>query len=290
MNCLTFSLTLVSLVVGYVQSHELYVLNSPEFVKINQSTPIRTTELAEIISSVLGFTVPHGVKTYNTLLVADPFSLPEAVVVLEIPGLKNPGFDLNKVEHHNLILDESLAEVYATVEQTMKERLDNKEYSLIHGSLTNEEFLKTQVFHPNFKLNPSIKPHHIDSYDEKYKVFFNEIYNLHQLGQGVKESMLQNYVPDLHWFQLQGVKALVAVHDPNSKEAIDGSKVLNEAISALVQSYNEIYNNQVFFIAITNDGVQTPRRKREVDSVEAVINYFRIIILYYNKIMFIYLF
>lgn len=70
----------------------------------------------------------------------DPFSLPEAVVVLEIPGLKNPGFDIN-VDHHNLVLDESLNEVYATVESRMKERLENKEYSIMHGSLTDEEFV-----------------------------------------------------------------------------------------------------------------------------------------------------
>lgn len=71
----------------------------------------------------------------------DPFSFPEAVIVLEIPGLKNPGFDLNKVDHHDLILDEPLDKVYTTVEQRMKERLENKEYSLMHGSLTNEEFV-----------------------------------------------------------------------------------------------------------------------------------------------------
>lgn len=73
---------------------------------------------------------------------ADPFSLPEAVVVLEIPGLKNPGFDLNKIDHHNLVLDESLDNVYTTVEHRMKERLDNKKYSLLHGSLTDEEFVR----------------------------------------------------------------------------------------------------------------------------------------------------
>jgi len=75
-------------------------------------------------------------------MVADPFSLPEAVVVLEIPGLNNPGFDLNKVNRHDLILDEPLDEVYSTVEHRMKERLDNKEYSLMHGSLTNDEFVR----------------------------------------------------------------------------------------------------------------------------------------------------
>lgn len=63
----------------------------------------------------------------------------------------------------------------------------------------------------------------------------------------VKESMLKNNVPDLHWFQLQGVKALTAVNGQNSDKTIDGEKVLNEAISTLVQSYNEIYNNEVFF-------------------------------------------
>jgi len=57
--------------------------------------------------------------------------------------------------------------------------------------------------------------------------------------------MLKNNVPDLHWFQLQGVKALTAVNEPNSAETIEGEKLLNEAISTLVQSYNEIYNNEV---------------------------------------------
>jgi len=58
--------------------------------------------------------------------------------------------------------------------------------------------------------------------------------------------MLKNNVPDFHWFQLQGIKALTAINEPNSKETIDGEKVFNEALSILVQSYNEIYNNEVF--------------------------------------------
>lgn len=53
-------------------------------------------------------------------------------------------------------------------------------------------------------------------------------------------------MPDFHWFQLQGIKTLAANYEPNSKETIDGKKMLNDAISMLIQSYNEIYNNQVF--------------------------------------------
>lgn len=75
-------------------------------------------------------------------MIADPFSLPEAVVVLEIPGLKNPGFNLDKVDHHNLLLDESLDGVYATVEKIMKQRLGDKQFSLMHGSLSSEEFVR----------------------------------------------------------------------------------------------------------------------------------------------------
>lgn len=75
-------------------------------------------------------------------MVADPFSLPEAVIILEIPGLKNPGFNLNIVDHHDLILDEPLEDVYATVEHRIKERFADKEYSILHGSLANEEFVR----------------------------------------------------------------------------------------------------------------------------------------------------
>lgn len=45
-----------------VRSHDVYVLNTPEHVKINESVPLRATELADIVSTVLGFTVPHGVS------------------------------------------------------------------------------------------------------------------------------------------------------------------------------------------------------------------------------------
>ncbi|XP_050059567.1 ATPase H(+)-transporting accessory protein 2 [Aphis gossypii] len=275
MSCLITTIALATAVLASAsaQSHQLYVLNSPSNVKIGQSSvPLRATELADVVSSTFGFSVPHGEKTWSNIMMADPFSLPEAVVVLEIPGSKNPGFDLNKVDHRDLVLDEPLNEVFATVEHRMKERLANKEYSIMHGSLTNVEFLKNQVFHPNFKLNPSIKPQLIDSYDEKYAVFFNEVYHLHQLGQGVKESGLKNNVPDFHWFQLQGIKALTAVNGENSEETIDGQKVLNEAISTLVQSYNEIYNNEVLIIAITNNAKESHRNKRELSGVEMDLN------------------
>jgi len=49
---------------------------------------------------------------------------------------------LDKVDHHDLLLDESLDGVYATVEKRMKQRLGNKQFSLMHGSLSNEEFVR----------------------------------------------------------------------------------------------------------------------------------------------------
>lgn len=60
-----------------VRCHDMYVLNSPESIKIKQSIPLRATELTDIISSMFGFTVPHGVsigylqytlKQFNDLL------------------------------------------------------------------------------------------------------------------------------------------------------------------------------------------------------------------------------
>lgn len=75
----------------------------------------------------------------------DPYSFPEAVVVLEIPGLKNPGFNLNKVDHHDLILDVPLNNVYTVVEEIIKDKLDDEEYNLMHGSLTNEEFVSQLI-------------------------------------------------------------------------------------------------------------------------------------------------
>lgn len=61
----------------------------------------------------------------------------------------------------------------------------------------------------------------------------------------IKEGSLKNNVQDFHWFKLQGIKSLTALHAPNSKEIDGGEEVLNEAISTLIQSYNEVYNNQV---------------------------------------------
>lgn len=47
------------------QSHQLYVLNCPENVKIGQSSvPLRATELADVVSSTLGFTVSNGVSSH----------------------------------------------------------------------------------------------------------------------------------------------------------------------------------------------------------------------------------
>lgn len=48
-----------------VQGDDLYVLNYPENVKINQSTPVQNTELADIILSMMGFTVPRAVSLHN---------------------------------------------------------------------------------------------------------------------------------------------------------------------------------------------------------------------------------
>jgi len=203
-------------------------------------------------------------------MVFDPFLLPEAVVVLEIPGFKDLELDTN--DKHHLLLDTSLNDVYATVESRMKERLANKEYSVMHGSLTNEEFVKNEIFHPNYKLNPSFT--YINADDpgqEKYRVFYNEIFYLQQLQLGIKESYLKNNIPDFHWFQLQGVKTFTK--DESSKRDFSNNKiVLDEAINNLVISYNEIYDNNVVIITITSDAKQSLRHKRETDTIEENLN------------------
>lgn len=66
----------------------------------------------------------------------------------------------------------------------------------------------------------------------------------------VKESGFKNNVQDFHWFQLQGIKELISVHEPSTEEKMVAEKMLNEAISSLVQSYNELYNNQVYNLPI----------------------------------------
>lgn len=89
-------------------------------------------------------------------MIADPFSLAEAVVVLEIPGLKNPGFSVDIIDHHPLILDESLDGVYTTVENKMKQRLKEKKYSVMRGSLSNEEFVRKKLITTSQLYNLSI--------------------------------------------------------------------------------------------------------------------------------------
>lgn len=45
-----------------VHSHDMYVLNSPDYVQLNRSVSLRATELADVISSMFGFTVSNGVS------------------------------------------------------------------------------------------------------------------------------------------------------------------------------------------------------------------------------------
>lgn len=61
----------------------------------------------------------------------------------------------------------------------------------------------------------------------------------------MKEKNMKNDVPAFHWFQLQGVKVLAAENDPDSIETLDNELVLLEAITTLVHSYVQVYNNQV---------------------------------------------
>lgn len=81
-------------------------------------------------------------NTWNRLLMSDPFELPEAIVILEIPGKKNPGFNMDTVDHHDLIMDESLDQVYATIERRMKERFAEKQYSLMRNTITEKQFVR----------------------------------------------------------------------------------------------------------------------------------------------------
>lgn len=87
----------------------------------------------------------HQERTWSKLLMSDPFELPEAVVILEIPGKKNPGFDLNNVDQHELIMDESLEQVYTTIEYNMKERFAEKHYSFMRNLMTQEEFVRKKI-------------------------------------------------------------------------------------------------------------------------------------------------
>ncbi|CAH0399151.1 unnamed protein product [Chilo suppressalis] len=265
---------LVFLIIGANASGEFTVLHSPKSLKFTGSSKTLESQLKEIFSASLGLSVEEN-SEWNGLSIVDPFSTPEAIVEVYVDGvssLGNPGLSKSKI--YPLSVDEYEPDTFEAVEHRIKQHFTNGGNKLVKIDLSDIDQLisRTDVFGsitpPKAK---KVTLQHLKYSIEEDFQFLTELEALKTVANQVK-AIKPDDVIDFYNFRFRSLHALSDFHGPNSLQAKEAKKLLNEALLELSKAFEKAYDGSVLVTVVNTDVAHTRRTIRSPENEKQVQN------------------
>uniref|UniRef100_A0ABD2WA21 Renin receptor n=1 Tax=Trichogramma kaykai TaxID=54128 RepID=A0ABD2WA21_9HYME len=265
---------------------DFVVLHTPDNVIFKGSKEIDQSNLKEVFSAALGYTVKHQKQSWSGLSITSPFDLPEAVVAIAVEGVDSLG--AIKGKKYPLLADEVEEATWQNLRGRLEQRdNDNLLVRIYLGDGLDAVSITLNIFwllHHNIhyyffkKLGQSalgeLKPTLIDesqlkalsSKNEQDHTFLEEVQLLRAIAKKVPTAVTADNKPDVYWLVVSGLKPIFEAYGKNSVAAKEALALLNEALHEVSKAFMDVYKNQVLITAFTNDPsqVHSARPKRQV--------------------------
>ncbi|XP_053986836.1 ATPase H(+)-transporting accessory protein 2 isoform X2 [Hylaeus volcanicus] len=241
---------LLTVFVAVKASGDFVVLHSPNSVLFNGNEEVEQSLLKEVLAAALGFTVKQR-GTWSGISIADPFNLPEAVVVVAIEGVGS--LDIPKGKRFPL----NVNEVEETTWQALRERLEERDNdnTLVRISLGDGLDALGQSALGELKPTPidetSLKALNLGKEDDKK--FLEEVQLLHAIAKKAPSAIKSDLKSDIYWLVISGLRPIFDDYGFNSTASREAQTLFNNALTVIHDAFVQAYDGQVLIVAFTND-------------------------------------
>lgn len=243
---------------------ELSILHHPSSLVFKGHDHVKESTLKEIYSASLGFSTEHY-SNWQGLYIEDPFNLAEALVTVAVDGISS--IDQQKGHHFPLRTNEDDLEIYQSLQKRILERYPESNSNLVKVDLSRGLYdtEKFDIF-KNIKSDKPKKTQHnfLKLTVDEDREFLKEVTLLNSIAAQIEQNVVRaDYVPDIYWFRVNGLHAIVDLYGENSTSTKEAKQLLNDAILRLNAAFNKAYNGNVLVNVITSDASHT-RRTRNI--------------------------
>ncbi|XP_043247990.1 ATPase H(+)-transporting accessory protein 2 isoform X1 [Colletes gigas] len=263
----------IAVIVAVKASGDFVVLHSPNSVLFNGNEEVEQSLLKEVLAAALGFTVKQR-GTWSGISIADPFSLPEAVVAVAIEGVGS--LDIPRGKRFPL----NVNEVEETTWQALRERLEERDNdnTLVRISLGDGLDALGQSALGELKPTPideaSLKALNLRKEDDKK--FLEEVQLLHAIAKKAPSAIKPDSKSDIYWLVISGLRPIFDDYGYNSTTSREALSLLNNALNIIRDAFVQAYDGQVLIVAFTNDAskvhhirsVTIGRQKRDTNETD----------------------
>ncbi|XP_076632160.1 ATPase H(+)-transporting accessory protein 2 isoform X2 [Colletes latitarsis] len=263
----------IAVIVAVKASGDFVVLHSPNSVLFNGNEEVEQSLLKEVLAAALGFTVKLR-GTWSGISIADPFSLPEAVVAVAIEGVGS--LDIPRGKRFPL----NVNEVEETTWQALRERLEERDNdnTLVRISLGDGLDALGQSALGELKPTPideaSLKALNLRKEDDKK--FLEEVQLLHAIAKKAPSAIKPDSKSDIYWLVISGLRPIFDDYGYNSTTSREALSLLNNALNIIRDAFVQAYDGQVLIVAFTNDAskvhhirsVTIGRQKRDTNETQ----------------------
>ncbi|BET01969.1 Renin receptor-like protein [Nesidiocoris tenuis] len=257
------ALLLATLLAVAYGSGELSILQTPSSLSFSGQEQLDLSSVKNVFASTLGFSVPETPR-WSGLVVKDPFHFADAVAIVAVPGVAS----LESVQGRTypLATDEPMEDTWTALTWRMEDRYpllasnltlshlsaDSRgDAETIFGTLEKKEAPQVEYLKPSVAVDQS---------------FIEQVTLLDAITSKLAEKdLVDDGVPDLYWFSVPGLHALVDTYGAHSKQVEEAKRLLSSSVLLLSEVMSTSYNDKVVFGLLSSDVMHTRRFRRQAN-------------------------
>uniref|UniRef100_A0A0A9YKL4 Renin receptor n=1 Tax=Lygus hesperus TaxID=30085 RepID=A0A0A9YKL4_LYGHE len=252
---------LAAMFVAVYGSGELSILQTPDSLRFSGQQQLDLSSVKNVLATALGFSVPETPR-WSGLTVKDPFHFADAVVVMAVPGVAS--LDSVQGRTYPLATDEPLEDTWTALTWRMEDRYPLLADNLTLNHLSADSRADGEALYGELEKKEAPQVDYLKPSVAVDQAFIDQVTLLDAITTKIAEKGLSNNgVPDLHWFSVPGIHALVDTYGVHSKQVEEAKRLLSSSTLLLSEVFNTAYNDKVVFGLISSDVIHTRRFRRQ---------------------------
>ncbi|KAF5305516.1 hypothetical protein FQA39_LY01607 [Lamprigera yunnana] len=243
---------------------ELRILSSPPGVLFKGHERLAESDLVEVYSAALGFTVEHS-TSWTGLYITDPFNLATAIASIKIEGITS----LGNAEGYNFPLKTNGddGELLFDLSERITDRYPNENSIIADVNLSKGlDFLNQIDFLNGISdaKESELTYNHLNPTTKEDQEFIEEINVFNAVIEQIEDgSLTEDFIPDFISIKFSSLHAVSDLHGENSSATNEAKQILLDSLYRLNAALKKAYHNKALVAYITSDASHT-RRARDI--------------------------